>query len=178
MKSAAEGAGGATIGGAADRSRHDCMSRPSTAGDPFDLNRFVEAQSGDYEQALSELRRGRKYGHWIWYILPQMRGLGMSAMSSRYGISSLDEARAYLAHPVLGPRLRDCVEAVAVHKGMSASQILGSLDAMKFRSCLTLFAEVEGFTTVFARALDQFFDGQRDPRTIELLAIRTDGSAG
>lgn len=146
------------------------MSRSPAADDPFDLGRFVEAQSGDYAQALSELRRGRKQGHWIWYILPQMRGLGMSSMSSRYGIGSLDEARAYLAHPVLGPRLRECVEAVAVHKGMSASQILGSLDAMKFRSCLTLFAEAAGPDSLFARALDQFFDGQRDPRTLELLA--------
>ena len=145
------------------------MSRSPAGEDPFNLERFVEAQSGDYEQALRELRGGRKYGHWIWYILPQMRGLGMSSMSSRYGVGSLDEATAYLAHPVLGPRLRQCVEAVAVHKGMSASQILGSLDAMKFRSCLTLFAEAEGPDSVFARALGQFFDDQRDPRTLELL---------
>lgn len=153
------------------------MSRSPTARDPFDLNRFVEAQSGDYEQALSELRRGRKVGHWIWYILPQMRGLGTSSMSSRYGIGSLDEARAYLADPVLGPRLRACVDAVAVHKGLSATQIFGSLDAMKFRSCLTLFAEADGPDSVFGRALGQFFDDQRDPRTLELLD-RSRGGAG
>ena len=153
------------------------MSRSSTADDPFDLNRFVEAQSGDYEQALSELRRGRKVGHWIWYILPQMRGLGMSSMSSRYGIGSLDEARAYLAHPILGPRLRACVDAVAAHKGLSASQIFGSLDAMKFKSCLTLFAEADGPASVFARTLVQFFDNQRDPRTLQLLG-RSRGGAG
>ena len=145
------------------------MSRSPSASDPFDLERFVAAQSGDYGQALSELRRGRKVGHWIWYILPQMRGLGMSSMSSRYGIGSLDEARAYLAHPVLGPRLRECVEAVAVHKGLSATAIFGSLDAMKFRSCLTLFAEADGQPSIFIRALGQFFDHQRDPRTLQLL---------
>jgi uncharacterized protein (DUF1810 family) len=143
--------------------------RSSSVGDPFDLERFVEAQSGDYEQALRELRGGRKRGHWMWYILPQMRGLGISSMSARYGIGSLGEAKAYLAHPVLGPRLRECVEAVATHKGLSASQILGSLDAMKFRSCLTLFAEAEGPASVFARALGQFFDDRRDQRTLELL---------
>jgi len=152
------------------------MSRASTAADPFDLNRFVEAQSGDYEQALSELRRGRKVGHWIWYILPQMRGLGMSSMSSRYGIGSLDEANAYLAHPVLGPRLRECVDTVGTHKGLSATQIFGSLDAMKFRSCLTLFAEAEGPDSVFNRALGQFFDAQRDPRTLELLSRARGGA--
>lgn len=163
------------IAGATDRARPDYMSRAPTAGNTFDLNRFVEAQSGDYEQALRELRRGRKVGHWIWYILPQMRGLGMSSMSSRYGIGSLDEAKAYLAHPVLGPRLRECVEAVCTHKGMSAGQILGSLDAMKFRSCLTLFAEADGPDSAFARALGQFFDDQRDPKTLELLGRSSRG---
>ena len=151
------------------------MARSPAADDPFELNRFVQAQSGDYAQALRELRGGRKYGHWIWYILPQVRGLGMSSMSSRYGIGSLDEAKAYLAHPVLGTRLRECVEAVAAHKGMSATQILGSLDAMKFRSCLTLFAEADGPDSAFARALEQFFDDQRDPRTLELLGRSSRG---
>ena len=151
------------------------MSRSPAADDPFDLKRFAQAQSGDYEQALSELRGGRKRGHWIWYVLPQMRGLGMSSMSSRYGIASLDEAKAYLAHPVLGPRLCECVEAVCTHKGMSAGQILGSLDAMKFRSCLTLFAEVDGPDSAFARALAQFFDNQRDPRTLDLLGRSSRG---
>jgi uncharacterized protein (DUF1810 family) len=155
------------------------MRRVPAAHDSFDLNRFVEAQSGGYEQVLTELRRGRKRGHWIWYILPQMRGLGLSSMSSRYGIRSLDEAKAYVAHPVLGPRLRDCVEAVGTHKGLSATQVFGSLDAMKFRSCLTLFAEAEGPDSVFARALGQFFDDQRDPRTLELLGrVRGGGDDG
>ena len=149
------------------------MSRFPAADDPFDLNRFVQAQSGDYEQALSELRGGRKRGHWIWYILPQMRGLGVSSTSARYGIGSLDEARAYLAHPVLGPRLRECVEAVSMHEGLGAEQIFGSLDAMKFRSCLTLFAQAVGQPSVFTQALGQFFGNQRDQRTLELLV---DGS--
>jgi uncharacterized protein (DUF1810 family) len=146
------------------------VSRSTQAGDPFNLERFVEAQSGDYPQALSELRAGRKHGHWIWHILPQLRGPGVSSTSARYGIASLDEARAYLAHPLLGPRLRECVEAVARHKGLGATLVFGSLDAMKFRSCLTLFAEADAQASVFARALDQFFGNQRDPATLDLLA--------
>ena len=153
------------------------MSRSAAASDPFNLIRFIEAQSQDYEQALSELRGGQKYGHWIWYILPQMRGLGVSSTSAYYGIGSLDEAKAYLGHPVLGPRLRECVEMVATHKGSSAERIFGSLDALKFRSCLTLFAAVEGGSSVFTQALGQFFGDQRDQRTLELLA-RTQKDAG
>ena len=153
------------------------MSTSPTAADPFNLNRFVEAQSRDYEQALSELRGGRKHGHWIWYILPQMRGLGLSSTSGRYGIGSLDEARAYLAHPVLGPRLRECVGAVAMHKGLGAERIFGSLDAMKFRSCLTLFAAADGQSSAFTEALGQFFDNERDARTLEILD-RPRGRAG
>jgi len=152
------------------------MSRSPTADDAFNLNRFVEAQSKDYQQALSELRGGRKYGHWIWYILPQLRGLGLSSTSAFYGIASLDEARAYLAHPVLGPRLRECVEAVARHGGLSAEQIFGSLDAMKFRSCLTLFAAADDHSAAFAQALGQFFDRQPDQRTLELLRARGDAA--
>jgi len=146
------------------------MSRPPAASDPFNLTRFVDAQSKDYEQALSELRCGRKRGHWIWYILPQMRGLGLSSTSAYYGIGSLDEAKAYLVHPILGLRLRECVEAVAMHDGVSAEQIFGSLDALKFRSCLTLFATVESHPSVFAQALTQFFGSGRDQRTLALLA--------
>lgn len=142
----------------------------AAAVDPFELARFVQAQSTGYAQALAELRAGRKRGHWIWYVLPQLRGLGMSSTSAYYGIGSLGEARAYLAHPVLGPRLRECVEAVCRHEGLSAEQIFGALDAMKFRSCLTLFAAAEGDSSVFARALGQFFGEQRDERTLELLA--------
>jgi uncharacterized protein (DUF1810 family) len=141
------------------------------ARDPFDLARFVEAQERDYEVALSELEAGRKRTHWIWYVLPQLRGLGTSRMSQAYGIASLAEARAYLAHPVLGSRLRQCVEVLNALPGTSsAAEILGAIDAMKLRSCLTLFNEVEGPQSPFAEALGRFFRGDSDPRTLELLA--------
>jgi uncharacterized protein (DUF1810 family) len=109
--------------------------------DPFHLQRFVDAQSLVYETVLGELRAGRKTTHWIWFIFPQAKGLGRSAMSERYAISSLDEARAYLAHPVLGPRLKECVELVLSHEGVPLEDILGELDAMKFRSSMELFRE-------------------------------------
>jgi len=146
------------------------MDPSSETGDPFNLRRFVEAQSNDFGQALSELRAGKKRGHWIWYIFPQVRGLGTSSMSHSYGIASLAEAKAYLAHPVLGPRLSECVAAIALHEGQSAEQILGSLDAMKFRSCLTLFAAAAEGASIFSKALSQFFGGHQDQRTLELLA--------
>jgi uncharacterized protein (DUF1810 family) len=112
--------------------------------DPFDLARFVEAQEPVYETVLDELRAGRKTTHWIWFIFPQAKGLGRSAMSERYGIGSLDEARAYLAHPVLGPRLRECVDLVMSHEGLPLEHILGGVDAMKFLSCVELFSEACG----------------------------------
>jgi len=140
------------------------------ASDPFNLQRFVEAQSDNYRLALSELRAGQKRGHWIWYILPQMRGLGTSSMSTSYGIGSLAEAKAYLAHPVLGARLTECIAAVSVHKSMSPDRIFGSLDAMKFRSCLTLFAAAAGGDSIYSQALGYFFAGRQDQRTLELLA--------
>jgi len=135
------------------------------------LSRFVLAQERDYEQALSELRSGRKRSHWIWYVLPQLRGLGISAMSRTYGIESLVEARDYLSHPVLGPRLRACVKAIEQHRGQRIEQILGDIDAVKYRSCLTLFGRVdEQQPSVFTQALADFFDGQEDPATLQLLA--------
>jgi uncharacterized protein (DUF1810 family) len=115
--------------------------------DPFDLERFVEAQAPVYETVLRELRAGRKTTHWTWFIFPQAKGLGRSAMSERYGIGSLDEARAYLAHPVLGPRLRECTELVLAHEGVPLEEILGALDAMKFRSSMELF-RAAGFEPV------------------------------
>ncbi len=140
--------------------------------DPFDLQRFVDAQARDYAQALAELRAGHKRSHWIWYVLPQLRGLGSSAMSQRYGIGSLAEARAYLAHPLLGARLRECVAALHAHRGrLSAVDVLGSVDALKCRSCLTLFdAAADHSGPVFAEALDAFFGGERDPATLARLA--------
>lgn len=133
------------------------------------LARFVLAQAQDFEQALSELRAGHKRSHWMWYVLPQLRGLGRSRMSLEYGIENVHEAIGYLAHPVLGPRLVACVNAVLVHCDRSAVQILGEVDAMKFRSCLTLFAAVATGESCFAKALEQFYPDGPDPETLRLL---------
>lgn len=137
---------------------------------PDPLDRFLRAQSTDYATALSELTRGRKQSHWMWYVLPQLRGLGMSAMSRKYGIAGLQEAEAYLAHPILGQRLRDCVAAICAHTNTSAADILGNIDAQKFRSCLTLFAAASRNEEPFSAALRQCFDGKPDPKTMKRLA--------
>jgi uncharacterized protein (DUF1810 family) len=139
------------------------------AGDSFDLERFVRAQEPDYDRALAELSNGRKVSHWMWYVLPQLRGLGASAMATRYGIASLAEARAYLAHPVLGPRLIACVEAMNALPGSSAEHVLGSIDAAKFRSCLTLFLAADPGNAALRDALDKFYGGRQDERTLALL---------
>ena len=138
--------------------------------DPHDLDRFVEAQAASYPQALSELRAGRKRSHWVWYVLPQLHGLGSSAMSIRYAIKSLAEAKAYLEHPLLGTRLRECVTAMNTHVGLSAVGILGEIDAQKFQSCLTLFAQAAGSKSLFGDALNQYFAGKVDAGTLALLA--------
>lgn len=138
-------------------------------GDPSDLQRFVDAQAHDYAGALAELRAGRKVTHWMWYVLPQLRGLGGSAMSTFYGIGSLEEARAYLAHPVLGPRLRECVAAMNALEGSSAVHVLGAVDAAKFRSCLTLFRRADPTDAVFGAALDKYFAGVADERSLAML---------
>ena len=138
--------------------------------DPFDLDRFVAAQAGTYDAALAELRNGRKDGHWIWFIFPQVAGLGMSSMSQRYAISGIDEARAYLAHPVLRARLAEACDALLIQRGRAASDILGSIDAVKVRSSMTLFLRAEPGEQLFQRVLDAFYDGEPDPRTDELLA--------
>lgn len=139
------------------------------ASDPFDLNRFLEAQQESYEYALAELRAGLKETHWSWYVLPQAAGLGSSPMSRRYAIRSLAEARAYLAHPVLGARLRECVAVLNGHAGLSAGQILGDVDAQKLRSCLTLFLRADRSEALFAEALARFFDGEEDAATVAIL---------
>jgi uncharacterized protein (DUF1810 family) len=131
----------------------------------FDLDRFVAAQEGVYESVLDELRRGRKVGHWIWFIFPQVAGLGHSEMSQRYAISSLAEARAYLAHPVLGPRLRECATIVLATTGRSALEIFGSIDAVKLRSSMTLFHHAAPEDAVFAQMLERFYDGAVDEMT-------------
>jgi uncharacterized protein (DUF1810 family) len=138
--------------------------------DPFDLQRFVEAQAPVYETALGELRAGRKRTHWMWFVFPQLQGLGASAMAQRYALSGVAEAQAYLAHPVLGPRYRACVTAVNLTEGRSAHDIFGSPDDMKFRSSLTLFLAAEPGQPAFQRALNTYFNGEPDPRTLEILA--------
>jgi len=136
---------------------------------PFNLERFVEAQANSYDRALTELRAGRKTSHWIWYVFPQMRGLGFSQASQFYGVSGVDEARAYLGHPLLGPRLRECVEAMLATNDSNAEDVLGCTDAMKFRSSMTLFAEAAPEVPLFSRALARFFAGEPDERTLALL---------
>jgi uncharacterized protein (DUF1810 family) len=138
--------------------------------DPHHLQRFLVAQERDYGQALSEIRSGRKRSHWMWYVFPQFEGLGLSATSRQYSIKSVEEAKAYLAHPVLGPRLIECTEAVLALEGLSASAIFGSPDDMKLRSCATLFAHVSAAGSVFHRLVDMMFQGHSDDRTLQLIA--------
>ncbi len=142
---------------------------PSGAGDAHDLARFVQAQEGVYDRALAEVRAGRKRSHWMWFVFPQIEGLGFSPTSRLYSIKSRAEAEAYLAHPVLGPRLRECAEAALGVPGRTAFEIFGSPDDMKLRSCATLFARVSPPGSVFERLLDRFFQGQPDGKTIQLL---------
>ncbi len=146
-------------------------NEPSGAGDPFDLTRFVWAQADDYDQALSEIENGEKRSHWMWYIFPQFDGLGSSSTAMQYAIKSVAEAKAYLAHPLLGPRLVACAEAALGVAGRSASEIFGSPDDLKLRSCATLFAQVSATGSVFERLLDRFFQGKRDERTLRLLGV-------
>jgi uncharacterized protein (DUF1810 family) len=147
--------------------------------DPFDLERFITAQTGTYEHAVAELRRGQKASHWMWFVFPQIEGLGQSATSKRYAISSLSEARAYLADPVLGPRLRECASILLELSGRTAVQIFGNIDAQKLRSSMTLFhnAEVQPAEfqpadpskNVFQQVLDRYFGGTADSATMERL---------
>ena len=149
--------------------------RPSGCGqvdDPHDLARFVKAQVGVYEDALRELQAGRKRTHWMWFVFPQIAGLGSSPMAQHYAIGGLDEARAYLRHPELGRRLRTCTEAVNGLSGRSAHDVFGSPDDAKFRSSMTLFSEADPSEPVFGQALAHYFDGEKDARTIETLRGR------
>ncbi|MEO8888385.1 MAG: DUF1810 domain-containing protein [Jatrophihabitantaceae bacterium] len=142
-------------------------------GDPYDLERFVTAQAerGTYERALAELRDGRKHSHWIWFVFPQVQGLGRSATSRRYAVTCLAEARAYLAHPVLGPRLIECATILAESADASATRILGAVDAQKLHSSMTLFHRAEPDRAAFASVLDRFFDGVADPGTDDRLPV-------
>jgi uncharacterized protein (DUF1810 family) len=139
--------------------------------DPYHLSRFLRAQEDDYPQALSEIRSGRKRTHWMWYVFPQIEGLAQSSTSQHYAIKSLEEARAYLAHPVLGPRLLECAEAVVRVDGRSATEIFGSPDDWKLRSCATLFACVSPPGSVFDRLLAKYYGGERDGKTLDLLGL-------
>ena len=137
--------------------------------DPFALARFLDAQRDAYDIAIAELRAGRKRSHWIWFVFPQLKGLGRSAMSHRYGLPGVAEASAYLAHPVLGVRLLDAIHAMLANGAIPAAKILGELDALKFRSCLTLFSVAAPAQPLFDAALAHYFEGQPDPETLALL---------
>ena len=137
--------------------------------DPYDLQRFVDAQAPVMPRVEAELRAGRKTSHWMWFVFPQLRGLGRSAMAERYGIASLDEARAYLAHAVLGQRLRECCSLVLAVQGSSAHEIFGSPDDSKFRSSLTLFRHAAPDEQLFADCLRRYYNGVEDPATLALL---------
>lgn len=145
-----------------------------TATDPFDLERFVDAQSGGtHACAIAELRSGRKRSHWMWFVFPQLQGLGYSATARRYGMSGVAEARAYLAHPLLGARLLECAHALeALDAGASAAGVFGATDTMKLRSSLTLFAHAAGPGSIFERLLDRYFEGRRDELTVAMLQLQ------
>jgi len=148
--------------------------QPSTSSsDPFDLARFVWAQEGTHEHAVQELRAGRKRSHWMWFVFPQVAGLGYSPMAQRYGIRKLGEARAYLEHPILGPRLVECTRIVNGLQRLSAHQIFGYPDELKFGSSMTLFELVAGAGSDFSTALDRYYDGRRDAMTLRLLELDT-----
>ena len=146
-------------------------SSGAVIADANDLSRFLDAQQGSYESALSEIRHGRKRSHWMWFIFPQYAGLGFSATSQRYAIKSVAEAEAYLNHPVLGPRLIACCEAVLNVEGRSAHEIFGSPDDLKLKSSATLFAHVSPPRSVFERVLDKYFRGERDEKSLRLLGV-------
>jgi uncharacterized protein (DUF1810 family) len=145
------------------------MSASGTASDPFDLQRFVSAQEDSFVRAVEELARGRKESHWMWYVFPQVAGLGGSGMSRRYAIRARAEAQAYLAHPILGPRLAQAAATLLEVQGRTACEIMGQPDDVKLRSSMTLFAQVAPDGSVFRRVLDRYFAGEPDLRTLEIL---------
>ena len=146
-----------------------CASNNRSSHDPYNLERFVIAQERVFKHVLAELRAGTKMSHWIWFIFPQIRGLGRSPVSVEFAISGREEALAYLQHPVLGPRLRDCTQLVLLVVGRSALEIFGSPDDIKFRSCMTLFAKVSSQDNIFERALQKYFNGVPDKLTLDRL---------
>jgi uncharacterized protein (DUF1810 family) len=140
--------------------------------DLYNLNRFINAQAGVYDRALAELRNGAKRSHWMWFIFPQIDGLGFSPTTRLYSIKSLEEARQFLAHPVLVSRLKECAEAVLGVNGRSALDIFGNPDVLKLQSSMTLFSLVAGPHSVFDRVLEKFYEGKRDTRTLQILGVR------
>ena len=150
---------------------------PST-DDPYQLSRFVLAQQDDFERALAEIQSGKKLTHWMWYIFPQIDGLAFSPTSKHYAIKSVEEAKAYLNHPILEPRLLECAEAALRVEGRSARDIFGSPDDLKLRSCATLFACVSPPGSVFERLLEKYYRGERDEKTLRLLGISSDAGEG
>ena len=145
------------------------MVRKEYNDDPFQLSRFIKAQELEYDQAIKELKRGKKNGHWMWYIFPQMVGLGISHDSNYYGIKSRTESIAYQNHPVLGNRLRDCSHVILGLKENSISKIFSHPDDMKLRSSMTLFALINEHNSIFKQVLEKFFDGELDPLTVKIL---------
>ncbi|MES2940569.1 MAG: DUF1810 domain-containing protein [Pseudomonadota bacterium] len=144
-------------------------------GDPFDLQRFVTAQAPVMPAVTAELKAGAKRSHWMWFVFPQLAALGRSSTARHYGIASLDEARAYLAHPVLGPRLKDCCRLLLGVQSRSAHQVFGSPDDLKLRSCLTLFHHADPAETVFTQCLDRYYAGVPDTATAGLLGLGNGG---
>ena len=140
--------------------------------DPFKLQRFIEAQQRDYEHAVAEIRRGHKQSHWMWYIFPQLAGLGRSSTARFYAISGLEEAQAYLEHPVLGARLRDCAEALLLLQNLTAHQIFGSPDDIKLKSSMTLFTQAAGLNSPYAKVLERYYSAQQDELTLNLLNMQ------
>jgi uncharacterized protein (DUF1810 family) len=145
------------------------LPAPSMTND-YNLQRFLDTQEGVYDTVLDEMRAGRKSSHWIWFIFPQIAGLGLSGMAQKFAIGSLDEAKAYLQHPTLGPRLRACTQLVLDVNGRSAEEIFGYPDYLKFRSCMTLFLTAAPDNTIFKAALLKYFDGKPDQLTLDILA--------
>lgn len=139
--------------------------------DPYDLQRFVDAQESTFDRAMEQLRAGHKRSHWMWFIFPQLEGLGHSEMACRYAITCREEALAYLAHPLLGPRLEACAQAVVQLKGHTAREVFGAPDNLKLRSCMTLFGSVAPERQVFQEVLDGFYEGRGDEHTLALLGI-------
>jgi uncharacterized protein (DUF1810 family) len=146
-----------------------CEACTMNPDDPYDLNRFLTAQEGVFERALAELKDGRKRTHWMWYIFPQIDGLGFSPTAKLYSIKGIKEARQYLIHPILGKRLIECTEVVVSLKGGSVSEIFGYPDDLKFKSSMTLFEKIAGSGSVFSAALDRYCRGERDAKTLSLL---------